>query len=322
MPDSVDTFGAAEGPRTAEALTLAELLRPAGSEALGAPPDPALVASWVTELMAKGGCRRPSAFDAEADDDPRAFLWWLLRMAQHQYARLLAPERPLDPAHLGRLRDLLASRPGAAAEHAQLCIDVPSTLQRAVAVREAMGSSTGPVLAVGDDDGVVVALALLGATGLAVVDIDPRVLDWLSQGVRAVGGVLDAEVVDVLAGPVPRRFRGLAAGVVTDPPRSFEECIAFLRFSRACLAPDPAARLLWADHPDWNFEHAQVLAALPGVGLRMVEILPDLHAYPLAGVWLPDAARKARQLDVPAPWLAALMARTPAISHLYVLEPA
>src|SRR5690606_30766215 len=94
--------------------------------------------------------------------------------------------------------------------------------------------------------------------------------------------------------------------VLTDPIRSYGPCLAFLDVSERCLAATRRARILWADHPDWNFELDRVIEALPALGLRLDERHPLLHRYPLAPVWVRDLGDKARALGVPAQLLEGL----------------
>lgn len=282
-------------------------------------PQPVDLAARVDRYIASLSLARPAAHDTSADDDPRVFLWWLLRMAVPTYRRLVEPPPALDEGHLRQLEALLADRPSEDATHAQLHVDPASTLRRAALVRDRLPAGDGPVLAVGDDDGVTLALALLGVRGLAAVDIDPRLLDWLGDAAARLGATIDRERVDVFEAPVPRRFRGTCSAVITDPARSFEDCEAFLQFGGACLRADGTGRLAWADHPDWNFEYGLVVAALPELRLRLVEVVEDVHAYPLVGSWRPDPRQKAEELGVDAAWLEALLDRVKGWTHLHVL---
>ncbi len=301
-----------------ERAELAELLRP-GEVGQRATPGPDVLARWVDACIARLGLVRPAPHDETADEDPRAFLWWLLRMAIPTYRRLFEPARPVDPGLRARLEALLADRPPEDAAHAQLHVEASSALRRAQVVREHL--SQGTVLAVGDDDGVTLALALLGVPDVAAVDVDERLLEWLARAARKLGARIDLERVDVFDDPVPARFARSCAVVVTDPARSYEDCAAFLGFGAACLRDDGASRLLWADHPDWNFEHAEVTASLSSLGLGCAGVIEDVHAYPITPAWLPDPAAKARELSVDPEWLTRLLSRVSAWTHLYVLAP-
>ena len=279
------------------------------------------VLAGAHERIGELGLARPAAF-ATQDEDPRAFLWWLLRMAGHTHRRLLDPMPAVDPELSRRLEELLARRPAEDAAHGQLHVDAQSVLRRAELVLERLSGSAGPVLAVGDDDGVTLALALLGARDLVAVDVDARLLEWIEASGRALGTSVDVVELDVFGAAVPASLAGECAAVVTDPARSFEDCDAFLRFGAACSRREPAGVLIWVDHPDWNFEHAEVLAALPGLGLACEETIELVHSYPLVPAWLPDPHDKALELGVDPAWLARLFEHTRAWSNAYVLRPA
>lgn len=266
------------------------------------------------------GLRRPEPFDPSADSSPSAFLFWLLRMAAHTYERSLDPPASVPPDLVRRLEVLLAGRPRESAEHAQFHIDAPSVLRRAAIVQSRWRASPGPVLALGDDDAVSLALLLLGVTDVVAVDIDEGLLSFLERAAHALGQALECHRVDVLEDPLPSVLVDRFAVIVTDPPRSYEDCFGFLSFGAACLRREGPSSLLWADHPDWNFEYDAVNAALAELRLVVREILPNVHAYPLSPAWMPDPVAKARELGVEVDWLEGLLRATVAWTHLHVLS--
>jgi len=319
---------AAAGGATPSAAALARLLRPGGSVA-ALPAGPAeelptpaelddLARAWVERL----GLPTPGAVVEDADPDPRELVWWLLGMAAVTYRREREPPPAPEPALASRLAALLAGRPALAPEHAQLHIDVASVARRAAVVHERLAASPGPVLAVGDDDGVAVALALLGVEPLVVVDIDERVLDFSAAAGRALGRSIQVGCVDVFEDPPPGPWRGAFAAVVTDPIRSLEPCLAFLDYGAACLRREGGAGLFWADHPAWNLEVEAVIAALGRRGLVVRRRHDDWHRYPLTPEWLGELGDKARAVGVEPAWLGALAAAVSGWSHLYELGPA
>lgn len=322
-----------------------------------APPE--RVRARVEAWLAARGCARPAP--GADPDDPRVGLWWLMRMAWRTHRRAREPWPPVDPARLAHLEALMETRPGRDEAHGQLHVDAASTLRRAQAVARVREAHPGPVLAVGDDDAVSLALHLLsggphrepphadenrddtdhgdtdregadrhdsprrrdgpgravgrGASEVHAVDIDPRVLAFLRGSSE---GAIATHAVDVLGGPVPPALRGRFAVAVTDPFRDLDGGLGFLSFAAATLRRRDA-RLLWVDHPDWNFEHGLVRQTMAKLGWTVEETLEDLHAYPLtpAAVRL-DALEAAWDLD--AGWLAELVAQTAAWSHLHVLR--
>lgn len=305
---------------TDRARRLSDLLAPAPSAEGGELPSVELVRSWVDARLAAHGCTRPEP-GADDEADVRHALHWLLRMAERTYRRLLDPAREPDPQLLARFSSLLEARPGRDDTFAQLHIDAASSLRRAAHVRAHLERHPGPVLAVGDDDAVTLALTLMGVPSLFAVDLDERVLAFLSESAARVGARIEVERVDVLEEPVPERLRRGCAAVVTDPIRSLEPSLGFLLFGAAAMRRDGPARLFWADHPDWSFEHGEVVETLARAGLVLVEVHEDEHAYPLDARTL-DLPRLARELSLDPEWLRALTLATSAWSSLYVLERA
>jgi hypothetical protein len=301
------------------ALGLARLLAPTEGAVDGLPSSSEAQA-WVAARMRAHGCVRPPP-DADDEADVRHALYWLLRMAERTYLRAVAPaaEPTLDPALVHRLGELLGARPEREDEHAQLHVDVRSSLRRAMHVAAHVRRHPGPVLAVGDDDAVSLALALLGVPELYAVDIDARILEFLAATAREAGAHIEVREVDVFEGTVPEPLRRRCSAVFADPIRSFEPTMAFLLFGAAALRRDAPARLFWADDPAWTFEHDQVVAALRDVGLEVAESHEDVHAYPLEPS-LFAIERIARETGADASWLRELVAATSGWSGLYVLE--
>jgi hypothetical protein len=272
------------------------------------------VSAGVSKLLANHNIYRPAP-DA-ADDDPRTWLWWLLRMAMHTHGRAIDPLPPVDPMVLARFTELLRDRPREEAEHAQLHIDPESSLRRANAVMQ----SDGPILAVGDDDAVTLALALLGARDLWVVDIDVRLLRWIKARAKDIGARIEVLQVDLLEDDPPREMLDRFGCTFTDPMRS-AQAISFLDFAAACTKP--GGTVLWADHPDWNFEHDEILQELSELGLSLKSTQENLHAYPITAGWIPDPRVIGAKLGVDESWLRELAIHSRAWSHLHhlVREP-
>src|SRR5690606_9235996 len=167
-------------------------------------PEPSMedVRRGVRALMDRHGCARP---EPGADDhaDVRHALWWLLRMAERSCARALDPQPAPDPELRARFTALLDPRPARDDAHAQLHIDAASTLRRAAKVRAHVAAHPGPVLAVGDDDALTLALALMGVPDLHAVDIDERILEFLASAAASIGSRIEVARVDVEGEPVP-----------------------------------------------------------------------------------------------------------------------
>jgi hypothetical protein len=305
-----------EDDRT-RALELARLFGLAADASASPPPVADFELAVHSRMDALGVAEIEAPPSDEGEEDPTVFAWWLLRMARTTYARLLAPPEAVDGAVLARFEALLAGRPSREAEHAQLHIDAASALRRAQAIDAR--APAGRILAVGDDDAVTVALALLERRELAAVDIDPRILAFLREAGREAGVTIETHEIDLFRDPIPPSLRRACVAAVADPIRSGEASLQFLLFGVAGLARTRESRLFFCDHPDWSFEHDDVMDALASAGLDELEVLEDLHRYPLSLDVFPARARTAAAVGIEPAWLDALIAATAAWSHLYVL---
>jgi len=254
----------------------------------------------LTALLA----RAPTIDAALADDpdDPAGSLAWLLHMAARTRD---AKPAPVDPDALRELEALLDARPDRDDALGQLHVDAASCVRRATAIR-----TDGPIVAVGDDDCVTLALRSLGHADACAVDLDERLLSFL--GAHGV----ETHRADFFDESVPAPLRGRFAAAVTDPFRDLDGGLGFLCFAAACLRPGGA--LWWVDDPVWNPEHDAVEAAMAGLGWRVVETREDAHAYPLSVASF-DPTAILGALDVEPAWLHALIEATCAWSNLYRL---
>jgi hypothetical protein len=302
------------------AWSLARVLAPPGV-AVRALPSARELEVWVEAHGRRLGLSRPVVAHEEAQEDPRWLGWWLLKMAATTYARCLEPWPDVDPGLLRALEAWLEARPPRDEAHGQLHIDAASCLRRARAVHARLAQAPGPVLAVGDDDGVTIALALLGTRSLHAVDVDRRILAYLRQVGEHLGSPIEATEVDIFEAPLPGPLRRRCAAAVTDPLRSAEDGLPFLLFGAAALRRDAPSWLFYADHPDWNFEHVEVATALSEAGLACLDVIEDLHAYPITPELFPRLQDTAAELGTAAEWLEALATHSAAWTHLYVYGP-
>ena len=276
----------------------------------------------VEGLLAEYGLEldRPpddAAVDDNQDEDPRLFLWWLLRMAAITYAK--QPPPVVDEELLRRFEALVRHRPPRQEEHGQLHIDAESALRRAMTVIATVADHPGPIVAVGDDDAVTLAMALLGQQDLAVLDIDAGLLSFLRETGRELGANIRTFAMDFFDDAVPREIRGQCRAAFTDPIRNFEGAMQFILVGAATLDRSPWCRLSFADHPDWNLDHDAVQAALPSLNHRIIEVHRNLHGYPLNPAVFPLRQRTVEAFNLDAGWLDDLIAASAASSHLYVL---
>lgn len=250
------------------------------------------------------------------DDDPRTLLRFLLRMARYELEER-APAFKHDPILLQRFEALIAARPPVSLEHAQLFIDAESAFHRAEILRRA--SSGGPILALGDDDAVSIALLILGVDRVEVADIDEPLLEFLERSAEALGSRLRTHRVDVFEEAPSDQLLERFELVFTDPPRSYEDGLAFIAYGARCLSVEPTSRLYYADHEDWNEEHASLSRALRGLGLEQRSKFDNIARYALVESWIPALDVRASALGMEASLLRELIALIPARSHLYEL---
>lgn len=265
---------------------------------------------------------RLKTLDRELDeDDPRTLFRFLLKMARHELERVDEP--PIRADLLDRFESLLLERPPVSLDHAQLFIDAPSALRRAeIILRSSRG---GKILALGDDDAVSLALLLMGAASIEgapcieIADIDEALLAFLEQSARMLGCELKTHRIDLFEeSPGPALLDRFEI-VFTDPPRSYEDGLAFIAYAARCLVPSQTSRLFYADHEDWNDEHDALREALRGLGLEPIGEMKNAARYPLIERWIPSLDERAAALELAPQDLRALIALIPARSHLYEL---
>ncbi len=258
--------------------------------------------------------------DAEIED-PRWLGYWLIEMARETLRdeEAQAQASAAAPSSLTReLEALLADRPAPDPSLGQLLIDPASVARRATVVAAYVARAPGPVVALGDDDGVSLALALLGLDGVHAIDLDARVLDFLAGAAARRGVALTTHRADFFEDRVPEALVHRAAAVVTDPFRSAGDAAPFVAFALSMLRRDRESYLLYADHAAWSFDHGAAMEMLSAAGLSEVTRKPRLHRYPLGRALFPRLAETAKALSVPLSWLESLLRETSAWSDLFV----
>lgn len=230
---------------------------------------------------------------------------YTLRMTEITYERLFRPAPAPDEKVLQRFLDLLQPYPEASLEYSQGSVDPASSLRRAESVHRLLGGR-GRVLVMGDDDATSLALSLLGDYEIEVIDIDPRIIEWLaSMGVK--GRVQDLRLL-------PDSYAERFEAVITDPAADQELAGEFLKAAVTCLGPD--GWLFWADHPDWNQGALTLLEQARTFGLELLERQPNWHCY--VPHVISDST--ARHFQIPAEWFHKLVQHARVWSHLYILR--
>ncbi|QSB13729.1 bis-aminopropyl spermidine synthase family protein [Natronosporangium hydrolyticum] len=196
-----------------------------------------------------------------------------------------APARAADA--LPELAALGASAPPAAVTLDQAHCTAETALRRVLFLAE-HGLLHQRLLFLGDDDLTSLAVALLahrtGAASrrLSVVDVDPRVLDYLGRHAPIGGPTLELIHHD-LVDPLPAGLTGAFDVVVTDPPYTTPGAELFLSRAVAALAPGGGRHVLLAfgaRPPDETVRLQRLFAEL---GLALRSMAPNFNEYHGAG---------------------------------------
>jgi predicted methyltransferase len=167
---------------------------------------------------------------------------------------------------------------------------VESKLRRVAYLQDAGALSGRSLLLLGDDDQMAVAIAycarelgILPPARLAVVDVDPAVVEFARATVERLGVATEPVVHDVRR-PLPG---GLLAGfdaVFTDPPYTVPGAELFMSRAAAALRPGPGGQAFLCLGPRPPEEGARILAAVAGMGFALHRLLPNFNEYLGAGV--------------------------------------
>lgn len=243
-----------------------------------------------------------------SDDALQTFyMLYSLRMTEITYQRLHHPAPGPDARVLEKFLGRLRPYPEASHEFSQGSVDPASSLRRAESVHTRLQGS-GRVLFLGDDDATGLALGLLGEYQIQAIDIDPRIISWLTE----MG--VDATVHDLRA--LPESYRGSFEAVVTDPSRDLELAGEFLNAAWQCLAP--GGYLFWADHPDWNQAAQGLIERAQEMGLMLLEVQSNWHSYTPAVI----SDSTAHHFGIRPGWFHELVQVARVWSHLHTFQKA
>jgi hypothetical protein len=185
------------------------------------------------------------------------------------------PERAfltIEPAHVDRMRELLAGVPEPLADLDHVPATARTILERVRYMHERYELERCRVLLLGDHDATALAFEVLGVAPreLAVVDVDQRLLEYLGQGYFA----------DLRVGlPAPLRERFDI--VLTDPPYSPAGVGLFAARALEALSRERPARLLLAyGYPEGSPALGlKVQSELSALELVFEAVLPGFNAY-------------------------------------------
>jgi len=188
------------------------------------------------------------------------------------------------------LATLARRAPAPDVELDQVHCTVETKLRRVLAMDEANALDGRRVLLLGDDDLVSVGLALLAAEhgvgarvrGLIVVDVDPRLVDFLARALRDAPFPVECLAHDLRA-PLPDRLHGRADTVFTDPPYTSRGASLFLSRAAEATAGSGGRDVFFAFGPRRPQETLEVQRAIAAMGFAVQRLVRNFNDYVGAG---------------------------------------
>jgi hypothetical protein len=125
--------------------------------------------------------------------------------------------------------------------HQQPCY--PNTaVRRALLIMEYMAPAS-KVLCLGDDDFISIALSMLAGNEIAVLDLDPQVIELIKETASKQQFKVETHIVDIRQ-PLPKQLIEAFDVVVTDPIYFVNDMIPFLTAAELCLRKAGSSALL------------------------------------------------------------------------------
>ncbi len=179
-----------------------------------------------------------------------------------------------------RFHQLVQDRPPASQEFDQGYITEESALAR-VAMMWRRGDLEGKdLLVVGDDDLVSLAAALTGLPRrVAMVDIDPRLVEFVSKAAHEEGLNVEAHLHD-LRQPLPAGLRKKFHTFACDPTESLRGFLAFARRGISALAGVGCAGYLGLTRVEASLSKWRAIQEeLLRFGAVITDLVQDFHTY-------------------------------------------
>ena len=189
-----------------------------------------------------------------------------------------------------RLAQYAAEAPSADMTLDQAHCTVETKLKRALILSQAGRLTSGPLMFLGDDDLISVAVVLISKhlglselmSRLVVFDVDARIVEFL-------GGVFDD--LDVTATmrtydareDLPADLIGTCTTVVTDPPYTVEGASLFLSRAVDALSPDSRGEILLSFGAKSPADTLELQGRIGSMGLMARSILQNFNEYDGAG---------------------------------------
>lgn len=206
------------------------------------------------------------------------------------HGRGIAVPKQLAPV-ARELRMLADSAPAARVEIDQCHCTVETKLRRALAMYEAGALGGRRVLLLGDDDLTAVAIKLVAERlgrpaalrGLAVVDVDPAVVEFVAAALSGSRFPVDVRLHD-LREPLPSDLAGAADTVFTDPPYTTAGAELFLSRAAEATAGTPGRDVFLAFGAGRPEETLALQRAVAAMGFVVRRLVPSFNDYVGAGV--------------------------------------
>lgn len=183
-----------------------------------------------------------------------------------------------------------ARAPAANVELDQAHCTVETKVRRVLALDEAGALDGKRVLLLGDDDLTSIALRRLaerngigaGIAALTVIEIDPRVREFIRRGLRGAPFPVAIAAHD-LRDPLPQRLHGTVDTVFADPPYTTAGATLFLSRAAEAAARDRRCDVFLAFGPRRPEETLAVQRAIVGMGLAVQSLVRNFNDYLGAG---------------------------------------
>jgi len=182
-----------------------------------------------------------------------------------------------DQLHL--FQKIMVGRPPASPELDQVHATPETSLKRARYMKENGDLDGRKILFLGDDDLTSIVSSILGsARKIAVLDVDVRLVDYISK-VSADNNLKIECIEHDLRDPLPAEHLNKYDVFITDPPYTVEGLKLFLSRGLQSLRPRKTAYAYFsfADKPP--LEMLKVHRALNDMGMYISELIPRFNTY-------------------------------------------
>lgn len=188
------------------------------------------------------------------------------------------------------LTEIMANGPTADLTLDQSHCTAETKIRRILTLIRAGALPGGPLLLIGDDDLVSLAIGVVGellgvrlVNRLAVADVSEAVLGFIAETAPGVGIEVEPVQHD-LRWPLPDTIRGQFDVAMTDPPYTPEGAKLFLSRAVEGLRPGPARSIFFSFGPKGTDESLAVQREILDLGLVTHRLMPNFNEYAGSGI--------------------------------------